>query len=98
MEAASALGVATIKIIMYHYYNANRCFFLWGLLCPGLAAPVLAEVLYDRGGRAAPLLVFGPIMILTAIFAGESWGHTFSVYSFGVSAVRRADVFDGLQY
>lgn len=64
------------------------------MLCSGLAAPVLAEVLYDRGGGAAPLLVFGPIMILTAIFAGESWGRTLSVY--GVSAVRKADVFDGL--
>lgn len=31
----------------------------------------MAEVLYDGGGPAAPLLVFGPIMIVTAVAAGE---------------------------
>ncbi|CAM9992240.1 unnamed protein product [Ectocarpus sp. 4 AP-2014] len=36
----------------------------------GLIAPMLAEVLYDRGGPVAPLLVFGPIMIITGIAAG----------------------------
>ncbi|CAM9239572.1 unnamed protein product [Ectocarpus fasciculatus] len=36
----------------------------------GLLAPVLAEVLYDDWGPAAPLLVFGPIMIITGIAAG----------------------------
>ncbi|CAM9239647.1 unnamed protein product [Ectocarpus fasciculatus] len=36
----------------------------------GLIAPMLAELLYDRGGPAAPLLVFGPIMIITGIAAG----------------------------
>ncbi len=37
----------------------------------GLLAPILAEVLYDGGGPAAPLLVFGPLMIVTALAAGE---------------------------
>lgn len=41
-------------------------------LFPGILAPVLAEVLYDRGGPAAPLLVLGPCMIVAAIAAGES--------------------------
>ncbi|CAN0128374.1 unnamed protein product [Ectocarpus sp. 8 AP-2014] len=36
----------------------------------GLLAPVLAEVLYDGWGPVAPLLVFGPIMIITGIAAG----------------------------
>ncbi|CAB1098718.1 unnamed protein product [Ectocarpus sp. CCAP 1310/34] len=36
----------------------------------GLLAPVLAEVLYDSWGPVAPLLVFGPIMIITGIAAG----------------------------
>eukprot|EP00904_Undaria_pinnatifida_P013101 jgi/Undpi1/8921/HiC_scaffold_26.g11382.m1 len=36
----------------------------------GLAAPIIAEVMYDKGGPAAPLLVFGPTMIITAIAAG----------------------------
>lgn len=36
-----------------------------------MLAPVLAEVLYDKVGPFAPLAVFGPTMILTAIFAGE---------------------------
>ncbi|CAN0217966.1 unnamed protein product [Ectocarpus sp. 12 AP-2014] len=36
----------------------------------GLIAPMLAELLYDRGGPVAPLLVFGPIMIITGIAAG----------------------------
>ncbi|CAN0092871.1 unnamed protein product [Pylaiella littoralis] len=36
----------------------------------GVLAPILAEVLYDRGGPPAPLLVFGPIMIITAVAAG----------------------------
>lgn len=38
----------------------------------GLLAPILAEVLYDGGGPAAPLLVFGPLMIITGVAAGES--------------------------
>lgn len=41
-------------------------------LFPGIMAPVLAEVLYDRGGPAVPLLVLGPCMIVGAIAAGES--------------------------
>ncbi|CAM9684267.1 unnamed protein product, partial [Ectocarpus sp. 6 AP-2014] len=36
----------------------------------GLLAPVLAEVLYDGWGPVAPLLVFGPIMVITGIAAG----------------------------
>eukprot|EP00903_Cladosiphon_okamuranus_P008140 g7839.t1 len=36
----------------------------------GLSAPIMAELLYDKGGPAAPLLVFGPIMIITAVAAG----------------------------
>lgn len=38
-----------------------------------MLAPVLAEVLYDKVGPCAPLAVFGPTMILTAIFAGEDF-------------------------
>lgn len=81
-EAASALVVA---IIVQYFLTSIGVFLRRGLLCSGLAAPVLAEVLYDRGGRAAPLLIFGPIMILTAIFAGEQSRQTLSVY--GVSAI-----------
>lgn len=40
--------------------------------CTGILAPVLAEVLYDTGGPAVPLLVFSPIMAIAAIAAGES--------------------------
>lgn len=39
----------------------------------GMLAPVLAEVLYEHVGPFAPLAVFGPTMVLTAIFAGESF-------------------------
>lgn len=35
-----------------------------------MLAPVLAEVLYDKG-PVWPLAVFCPIMLLVAIFAGE---------------------------
>lgn len=47
------------------------CVFVLMYKSAGLVAPVLAEVLYDKGGPVAPLLVFGPTMIITGFFAGE---------------------------
>lgn len=47
------------------------CVFVLLPKSAGLAAPILAEVLFDKGGPVAPLLVFGPTMIITGIFAGE---------------------------
>lgn len=38
----------------------------------GILAPILAEVLHQRGGDVAPLVVFGPMMIITGVAAGES--------------------------
>ena len=35
----------------------------------GILAPVLAEILYDKG-PVWPLAVFGPSMIVVAIFSG----------------------------
>ncbi|CAM9370337.1 unnamed protein product [Ascophyllum nodosum] len=35
----------------------------------GLVAPILAEVLYEKGGAIAPLVVFGPMMIITGVAA-----------------------------
>ncbi|CAM9707857.1 unnamed protein product [Pylaiella littoralis] len=36
----------------------------------GILAPLLAEILYDKGGPAVPLLVFGPLMIVAAVAGG----------------------------
>ncbi|CAN0067204.1 unnamed protein product [Scytosiphon promiscuus] len=37
----------------------------------GLLAPVLAELLYDGWGPAGPLFVFGPILAIAGVAAGE---------------------------
>lgn len=46
--------------------------YLVSYYCTGILAPILAEVMYDKGGPVVPLLVFGPLMIIAAIAAGES--------------------------
>lgn len=62
-------------IIFFCVYCARRT------KSAGLAAPVLAEVFYDKGGPVAPLLLFGPTMILTGFFAGESFDSGISCNS-----------------
>lgn len=45
--------------------------YLDDFLCPvpGIVTPILAEVLYDEG-PTWPLAVFGPSMVLAAVFSG----------------------------
>lgn len=44
------------------------------VLDAGLLAPILAEVLHQRGGEVVPLVVFGPMMIIGGVAAGENVG------------------------